>query len=62
MKKALIALFAAFLIFGLFGCSSNENYIVGADLVCESVVSPNEKYIKSDEDKVVLMQKQIQNF
>lgn len=54
MKKALIILFAAFLIFGLFGCSSNENHIVGADLVCESVISPNEEYIKSDEDKVVL--------
>lgn len=54
MKKALIALFAAFLILGLFGCSSNENHIVGADLVCESVISPNAEYIKSDEDKVVL--------
>ena len=54
MKKTLITLFAAFLIFGLFGCSSNKNHIVGADLVCESVVSPNEEYIKSDEDKVVL--------
>ncbi len=54
MKKALIILLAAFLIFGLFGCASNENYIVGANLVYESVVSPNEEYIKSDEDKVVL--------
>lgn len=61
MKKVLITLLAILFMLGITGCANNENDVNEADLICESIVSPNEDYIKSDEDKVVLEVKVYQN-
>lgn len=54
MKKVWVTLLAILFMLGVTGCANNENDVIEADLICESIVSPNEDYIKSDEDKVVL--------
>lgn len=54
MKRVLAALFTIVFMLGITGCSNSENNVIKADLICESIVSPNEEYIKDDKDKVIL--------
>ncbi len=54
MKRVLATLFAIIVMVVITGCSNNRNQIIEANLVCESIVSPNEEYIEDDKDKVIL--------
>lgn len=61
MKKVAIAFLVIISILGISGCANNENNISNKDLICESIISPNEDYVKSEDDKVVLEVKVYQN-
>lgn len=54
MKRALAALVSIIFMVGITGCSNNGSHMTEENLICESIVSPNEEYIKDDNDKVIL--------
>lgn len=54
MKRVLVTLFAIIVMLGITGCSNDANPIIEENLLCESIISPNEEYIEDDKDKVVL--------
>lgn len=56
MKRVWTVFLAVSFMLGIAGCSDAEKDIIkseNTELICESTISPNEKYVKSDEDKVV---------
>ncbi len=53
MKK-VVFIFIIIFIVGVAGCSKHESSSIQGNLVYESMISPNEEYIKDDKDKVIL--------